>query len=83
MILNFYIIATFLTISDEIWNINNPRRYSYNKYHLVHWEEKDFYSVKIRDEWVLRKFRKTDNNIKRRVRNKYWEKRNGRSKRRN
>ena len=83
MILNLYIIATLLTISDEIWNINHPRKYSYNKYYLVYWDSKDFYSVKIEDEWVLRKYRKTDNKIKRKARNKYWEKRNGGSKRRN
>ena len=42
----------------------------------MQWEKKDFYNNKINNEWVLRKYRKTDNNLKRKARNKYWEKRN-------
>tara|TARA_Y100001938_G_scaffold147521_1_gene228887 strand:+ start:783 stop:1028 length:246 start_codon:yes stop_codon:yes gene_type:complete len=81
MIIKFYIVATLLTIFDEAWNIKNPRPYPKQIYYSVQWEEKDFYTFKIDDEWVLRKYRKTDNNIKREVRKQYWEKRNGRSKR--
>ena len=83
MILKFYILATFLTIFDESWNIKNPRPYSFQKYYIVQWEEKDFYSYKIKGEWVLRKYRKTDNETKKEVRKQYWETRNERSKRRN
>ena len=75
MILKFYIIASLLTLSDEIWNISNPRIEAKGKYYIVQWEKKDFYSQKINNEWVLRKYRKTDNNIKRYVRTKYWKKR--------
>ena len=75
MILKFYIIATLLTLSDEIWNIKHPRPYSFKSYYLLQWEEKDFYSKKINNEWVLRKYRKTDTTLKRRVRTKYWKKR--------
>jgi len=77
MIIKFYIVATLLTIFDEAWNIKNPRPYPKQIYYSVQWEEKDFYTFKIDDEWVLRKYRKTDNNIKREVRKQYWEKRNG------
>jgi plasmid maintenance system killer protein len=62
---------------DEAWNINNPRPFPKATYHRLQWEEKDFYSVKINNEWVLRKYRKTDSKLKRKIRTKYWEKRNG------
>ena len=75
MLIKCYIVALTLTIADEIWNINNPRIEAKGKYHIIQWEKKDFYSQKINNEWVLRKYRKTDNNIKRYVRTKYWKKR--------
>ena len=75
MIIKCYVIAIFLTVSDEVWNINNPRPNPQKTYTCLQWEEKDFYSYKINNEWVLRKFRKTDDETKRYVRNKYWEKR--------
>jgi len=62
---------------DEAWNINNPRPFPKGKYYRLQWEQKDFYSVKINNEWVLRKYRKTDSKLKRKIRTKYWEKRNG------
>lgn len=74
MIIIFYTIATLLTISDEIWNINHPRPYSFKSYYLVQWEEKDFYSKKINGQWILRKYRKTDTKLKKRLRKKYWAK---------
>ena len=83
MIIKFYIIATFLTVFDEAWNIQHPRPFPKQKYYALEWEQEDFYSYKIKEEWVLRKYRKTDNEIKRKIRNKYWEERNGGSKRRN
>ena len=75
MIIKCYIIAALLTLSDEVWNINNPRHYSFKAYKLFQWEEKDFYTQKINNEWVLRKYRKTDTPLKRRLRTKYWKKR--------
>jgi plasmid maintenance system killer protein len=75
MIIECYIIATFLLVSDEIWNIKNPRPFPVKKYHALKWEKKDFYSYKINNEWVLRKYRKTDDETKRYVRNEYWKKR--------
>ena len=44
-------------------------------------DDKITISYKIDGEWVLRKYRKTDDENKKEVRNQYWEKRNGRSKR--
>ena len=75
MILTFYIIATFLTVSDEIWNINHPRPNPKKKYYALQWEKQDFYTYKIDNEWVLRKYRKTDSPTKEEVRAKYWKKR--------
>ena len=75
MILKFYIIATFLTVSDEIWNIKHPRPNPKQTYYAMQWEKADFYTYKINNQWVLRKYRKTDSNIKKHVRKKYWKKR--------
>ena len=75
MIIKYYIVLTLLTITDEVWNINNPRPYSFQKYYMLQWEEKDFYSQKINGQWVLRKYRKTDSPLKKQVRKKYWAKR--------
>ena len=75
MIIKYYIVLTLLTITDEVWNINNPRPYSFQKYYMLQWEEKDFYSQKINGQWVLRKYRKTDSPFKKQVRKKYWTKR--------
>ncbi len=80
-IIKAYAIMTLSTTIDEIWNINNPRPNPKAKYYMLQWEEKDFYTFQIKNEWILRKYRKTDSKLKRKVRNKYWEKRNARSKR--
>tara|TARA_R100001530_G_scaffold93835_1_gene65100 strand:+ start:773 stop:1009 length:237 start_codon:yes stop_codon:yes gene_type:complete len=77
MILTFYVIATFLSFSDEMWNISNPRPNPSKPYFYLKWEEKDFYSYKIKGEWVLRQYRKTDSPLKKRIRSKYWKKRLG------
>ena len=74
MIIKYYIVLTLLTITDEVWNINNHRPYSFQKYYMLQWEEKDFYSQKINGQWVLRKYRKTDSPLKKQVRKKYWAK---------
>ena len=75
MIIKCYIIVMFMTVSDEIWNIKHPRPHPKKIYYSLQWEEKDFYTKKINDEWVLRRYRKTDTPTKRQVRNEYWEKR--------
>ena len=75
MIITLYAICALLTISDEIWNIKHPRPYSFKSYDFLQWEEKDFYSQKIGGEWVLRKKRRTDSPLKKRLRRKYWKKR--------
>ena len=75
MVIIFYTIATFFTIADEIWNINHPRPNPTQTYYALKWEKNDFYSYKINNEWVLRKYRKTDDETKRYVRNEYWKKR--------
>ena len=77
VVIKAYIIMTLLSVSDEIWNITNPRPHPLHSYKFLQWEQKDFYTQKINNQWVLRKYRKTDDKIKRHVRNKYWEKRNG------
>ena len=75
MILTCYAIITLLTFTDEVWNAYNPRREPKGVYFYLEWEEKDFYSYKIKGEWVLRKKRKTDSPLKRRIRARYWKKR--------
>ena len=75
MIIKCYIIVMFMTVSDEIWNIKHPRPFPKKTYHALQWEEKDFYTQKINNEWILRKYRKTDDETKRYVRNQYWKKR--------
>ena len=75
MILKLYIVCTLLTSYNELWNIKHPRPHPKQTFHILQWEEKDFYTYKINNQWVLRKYRKTDSNIKKQVRKKYWKKR--------
>tara|TARA_R100000742_G_C4168486_1_gene7592 strand:- start:154 stop:396 length:243 start_codon:yes stop_codon:yes gene_type:complete len=75
MIIKYYIVLTLLSITDEVWNINNPRPYPKKNYNYLQWEKADFYSQKINNQWVLRHSRKTDSYIKKQVRKKYWAKR--------
>ena len=75
MILTCYALITLLTFTDEVWNAHNPRPEPQGIYYCVKWEKKDFYSYKIKGEWVLRKKRKTDSPLKRRIRARYWKKR--------
>ena len=74
-------MCIMLTVADEAWNIKNPRPYPAKQYYALQWEAKDFYSIKVKNEWVLRPYRKTDSKLKRVVRNNYWKERNGRPKR--
>ena len=39
-----YAIMIFATGLDEMWNMNNPRPFPQQKYYLLQWEEKDFYT---------------------------------------
>ena len=77
MILKAYIIMTFLTSVDELWNICNPRPYPKQEYHTVQWEELDFFMYK--GDWILREFRETDNEYKKFIRDLYWKERNEQS----
>ena len=83
MIILLYTIAVFTIIIHETWNIYNPRPNPLKYYYVTQWEEDDFYSKKINDEWVLRKYRKTDDENKKIIRKNYWKEKNDRSKRRN
>ena len=74
MIIKYYIVLTLLSITDEVWNIKNPRPYPKKQYNYLQWEKSDFYSQKINGQWILRKHRKTDSPIKKQVRKKYWAK---------
>ena len=76
VVIKAYMAIILLNEIDEQWNINNPRPYPRSKYNRLQWEKEDFYTFKVNGEWVLRKVRKTDSKLKRKVRNKYWEKRN-------
>ena len=70
VVIKAYAMLTFMSVADEVWNINNPRPYPAKSYYCLQWEEKDFYTFKIDDKWVLRKYRKTDSKTKRLIRNK-------------
>ena len=73
VVIAMYTICTLLTVMHESWNITHPRRNPTQVYAMLNWEEEDFYSIKIHDEWVLRQKRKTDSNLKRKIRNTYWK----------
>ena len=75
MILKLYIVILLTTAIDEQWNINNPRPNPNKTYNRLQWEKADFFTYKINNEWVLRPYRKTDSNLKKKVRKKYWKKR--------
>ena len=75
MILKLYIVCTLLTSYNELWNIKHPRPHPKQTFYMLQWEEKDFYTYKINNQWVLRPYRKTDSNLKKKVRKKYWKKR--------
>ena len=75
MILKLYIVMLLTSALDEQWNINNPRPEPQKTYYRLQWEKADFYTYKINNEWVLRPYRKTDTNLKKKVRKKYWKKR--------
>ena len=81
VLIKAYFIMTFATVIDETWNLTHPRPFPKQIYYSIQWEPRDFYSYKIDNEWVLRKYRKTDDEIKQEVRKLYWEERNERSKR--
>ena len=67
-----YTIITFTVVLDEAWNIGNPRPYPMKEYALLQWEEDDFYK-NIYGQSVLRPYRKTDSELKKAVRKKYWK----------
>ena len=74
---------TLSIIYNEIWNFNHPRPFPVQKYYALKWEYADFYTKKYKGQWVLRKYRKTDSETKRMIREKYWKEINERSNRRN
>ena len=78
VVLKAYLIMTFTTAIDEIYNIHNPRPYPKQIYYTVQWEELDF--IKVNNKWKLRSFRESDNKYKKYIRDKYRSE-NGRSKR--
>ena len=72
VVIKAYTAMTFLFVVDETWNMKHPRPYPKQNYYMMQWEEKDFYTFKIEGEWVLRKYRKTDTELKKTLRDKYW-----------
>ena len=75
MIIKAYLIMTLLTHVDEIYNITHPRPYPTQTYYALEWDELDFIPEKINNEWVLRVYRESDNELKSYVRKQYWKKR--------
>lgn len=73
MVIKCYTILTFATITDEIWNLKNPRPYPQDKYYqLANWEEKDFIFY-TNGTYVLREKRKADNITKAEARRQWHE----------
>ena len=72
MIIIFYTIVIFSITLEEVWNIYNPRINPIKQYSALQWEKDDFYSKKIYGAWILKKYRKTDNETKKYVRHLYW-----------
>mgnify|MGYP003149177715 FL=1 len=76
MVIKCYTILAFMTITDEIWNLNNPRPYPQDKYYqLANWEEKDFIFY-TDGTYVLREKRKADNETKAEARRLWHERKN-------
>ena len=67
-----YTYIIFSICIDEIWNIYNPRINPNKEYTCLQWEKDDFYNKKIYGQWVLKKYRATDTETKKYVRNLYW-----------
>ena len=74
VVIKIYTICTFATVLDETWNMTHPRPYPKQHYYMLQWEELDFY--KVNNQWILRKYRKTDSETKQFLRKKYWRKYN-------
>ena len=70
VVLKAYMVMTFASLADEVWNINNPRPYPSKAYVIIQWEEDDFY--KLRDgSYRLRPKRKVDSELKKYARDKH------------
>ena len=71
--LTIYIpLMIMLHASDEIYNYNNPRTEPKSNYILLNWEADDFYTNK-NNKKILYPKAKADNYLKRKARNKYWQ----------
>ena len=73
-VIHMYLICTFTTIADEVWNMTHPRPYPTQEYYSVQWEELNFYEVN--GQWMIREFRETDDEKKAFLRKIYWRKQN-------
>ena len=67
-----YTYMIFSICIDEVWNIYNPRINPKKEYISLKWEKDDFYHKKIYGIWILKKYRVSDNETKKYVRNLYW-----------
>ena len=67
--------ALIFQVTDEIWNLNNPRIRPNEEYILCNWNKEDFYPTKIDNRWILKEYKEDDGPFKRKAREKYWEKR--------
>ena len=72
MLLIGYTFMIYSICLDEVWNIYNPRINPKKEYISLKWEKDDFYSKKIYGQWVLKKYKASDDETKKYVRNLYW-----------
>ena len=68
-----YASIIFSICIDETWNIYNPRILPSKQYSCLNWEKDDFYNKKLYGEWILKKYRASDNETKKYVRKLYWD----------
>ena len=68
----YYSIITLSIIIDETWNIYNPRINPKKQYYTIKWEKEAFYPKKIYGNWMLKKYRISDDENKKWARKVYW-----------
>ena len=66
--------ALIFQVTDEIWNLNNPRIRPNEEYILCNWNKEDFYDTKLINKWILKQYKEDDGHFKRKAREKYYAK---------
>ena len=71
-VLTIYLPITLIfSMSNEIWNCNNPRPSPKGDYYICEWSESDMFLHK--GKWMLRPRDMHDNIFEKIARRKYWK----------